>query len=311
MNKQIYIIGPTSSGKTSLAVHIASIFNCEIISADSRQVYKHMDVGTGKDLKEYGNIKYHCIDLIDPKTEFNLAKYLIKAKSAIKKIESQNKTPLIVGGTGLYINSLSQGYNILEEKIDGTLRKELNIKTKEELQKILLNLDKSKKLELNNSDWNNPHRLIRHIEKLKNNYPLTTDNCPLTTDNNSLIIGISIPKELLHSRIHKRIIDRIKNEGMIGEIYNLHHKHNVSWKRLESFGLEYKFISQYLQTQKGLPKELPEKVINLLATATNQYAKRQITWFKKTFGVIWLDGSDKNKLYQESEKVIKEFLEKK
>jgi len=301
-NKIIYIVGPTSSGKTALAVHIASLFNCEIISADSRQVYKYMNIGTGKDLKEYGKIKYHCIDLVDPKTEFNLAKYIKKANIAIKKIQNKNKIPLIVGGTGLYIDSLIKGYNLENEKIDNKLRKELESKTKEQLQKQLLKLDKNIKEKLNNSDWNNPYRLIRHIEKLLSPTTKKLSTQKLSTSKN-LTIAISTPKEILNKRIYKRMIDRIEKQGMIEEIYNLHYKNKVSWKRLESFGLEYKFISQYLQNKADY-----NKTINLLTTATNQYAKRQITWFKKTSGVIWIDGSDKKILYKKTEKTIKEFL---
>jgi len=304
-NKIIYIVGPTSSGKTALAVHIASLFNCEIISADSRQVYKYMNIGTGKDLKEYGKIKYHCIDLVDPKTEFNLAKYIKKANIAIKKIQNKNKIPLIVGGTGLYIDSLIKGYNLENEKIDNKLRKELELKTKEQLQKQLLKLDKNIKEKLNNSDWNNPYRLIRQIEKLLSPIKPSIPK-PLTSKN--LTIAISIPKEILDKRIHKRIIDRIEKQGMIEEIYNLHYKNKVSWKRLESFGLEYKFISQYLRNSALQCATTLSQTINLLATATNQYAKRQITWFKKTPGVIWIDGSDKKILYKKTEKTIKEFL---
>lgn len=299
-NKTIYIVGPTSSGKTALAVHIASIFNCEIISADSRQVYKYMNIGTGKDLKEYGKIKYHCIDLIDPKTEFNLAKYIKKARKAIKEIENRGKTPLIVGGTGLYIDSLIKGYSLENEKINENLRKELELKTKEQLQKQLLKLDKNIKEKLNNSDWNNPYRLIRHIEKLLSPAKIST---PKLSTSKNLTLAISTPKEILDKRIHKRIIDRIEKEKMIEEVSDLHYKNKVSWKRLESFGLEYKFISQYLQKTIDY-----NQTINLLATATNQYAKRQITWFKKTPGVIWINGSDKKTLYKETEKLIKEFL---
>jgi len=315
----IYIVGPTSSGKTALAVHVASLFNCEIISADSRQVYKYMNIGTGKDLKEYGKIKYHCIDLVTPKTEYSLAKYLKQAKKAIKEIENKGKIPLIVGGTGLYIDALIKGYNISNEKIDEQLRKELLELTKEQLQQRLLKQNPKAKEELNNSDWNNPHRLIRQIERNGNNSYVSH----VCDTNNNLILGISVDKETLHNRIYKRIIDRIKNEGMIEEIYNLHYKNKISWKRLESFGLEYKFISQYLKqigsSAEALAKVEPslhtlspilEQTINNLSTATNQYAKRQITWFNKTPGLIWLDGNNKEKLYKETEKLVKEFLNK-
>ncbi len=134
---------------------------------------------------------------------------------------------------------------------------------------------------------------------------------------NNIVIGISVDKDLLHDRIYKRIVNRIKNEGMIEEIYNLHYKNKVSWKRLESFGLEYKFISQYLQKSKLEPTSYNtlsptlEQTINNLSTATNQYAKRQITWFNKTPGLIWVDGNDKKQLYKKTEQLVKEFINKK
>lgn len=315
----LYIVGPTASGKTALAVYIASVFNCEIISADSRQVYKYMDIGTGKDLKEYGNIKYYCIDLVDPKTEFNLSKYIKSARKAKKEIEKKGKIPLVAGGTGLYINSLINGYSAISENINKELREELLKLSKEELQKKLLILDKAAKEKLNNSDFNNPHRLIRNIERIVNN----TDNSfdKKLSDKNPIVIGILVNKEISHQKIYKRLVDRIVNENMLKEIYDLHYKHNVSWKRLESFGLEYKFISQYLQKEiknnnlspyiitdnKHFSSSL-EQTINNLSTAINQYAKRQMTWFRKTPGVVWFDGNDKEKLYKDVEKYLKSTL---
>ncbi|MEZ7821195.1 MAG: tRNA dimethylallyltransferase, partial [Patescibacteria group bacterium] len=150
----------------------------------------------------------------------------------------------------------------------------------------------------------------------------TLDNLSATPNNafmapNNIVIGISVDKDLLHDRIYKRIVNRIKNEGMIEEIYNLHYKNKVSWKRLESFGLEYKFISQYLKKSKLEPTSYNtlsptlEQTINNLSTATNQYAKRQITWFNKTPGLIWVDGNDKKQLYKKTEQLVKEFINKK
>lgn len=317
----LYIVGPTASGKTALAVHIASVFNCEIISADSRQVYKYMDIGTGKDLGEYGDIKYHCIDLVDPKTDFNLSKYIKAARKAKKDIEKHNKIPLVAGGTGLYINSLIKGYNGKTEKIDTDLRNELLKLSKEELQKRLLKEIPNIREEINNSDFNNPHRLIRYIEKSINNTDISYDKN--LADKDAIVIGISVDKGISHQKIYTRLLDRLLNEDMLKEVYDLHYKHKVSWKRLESFGLEYRFISEYLRKKikegdlspyliqdiQQFPDDL-QQLINNLSTAIYQYAKRQVTWFKKTPNIVWFDGNDKKKLYKEVEKFIREKLKK-
>ena len=144
MIKLISIVGPTASGKTALGVYLAKKFNGEIISADSRQVFKHMDIGTGKDLKEYDKVKYYCIDIVDPKTNFNLAKYLKYANNAIKKITKKNNLPFLVGGTGLYINALTENYNLNNQKVDKNYRDFLSQKTKQELQKNVLEICKKK-----------------------------------------------------------------------------------------------------------------------------------------------------------------------
>lgn len=301
-NKIIVILGPTASGKTKLGVYLAYKFNGEIVSADSRQVYKGMDVGTGKDLNQFSiinyqlsnkskilnlksKIPYHLIDVVSPKTEFNLAKYQKLAYKAISDILKRNKIPILVGGTGLYLQAVVDGYNLSTIKPNKKLREKLENKTAQQLFNILKKINLAKAKSLNNSDKQNKRRLIRCIEKntqitanLKtNDYELKHEDAKrVATNYQFLLIGINLPKEILYKRIYKRIIERLEKQDMIGEIERLHKQQKVSWKRLENFGLEYKYVSLYLQKKLNY-QELVEK----LNIASRQFAKRQITWFKR------------------------------
>lgn len=308
-NKIIVILGPTASGKTKLGVYLARKFNGEIVSADSRQVYKGMDIGTGKDLKEftivdcrlsidqkqnqYNNqkssienrqlqivkIPYHLIDVVSPKIEFNLAKYQKLAYKAINDILKRNKTPILVGGTGLYLQAVVDGYNLSTVKPNKKLREKLENKTTQQLFNILKKINLAKAESLNNSDKQNKRRLIRCIEILQKDTKCPTGHLvskSFTTNYQFLLIGLNLPKEILHKKIYKRIIERLEKQDMIGEVERLHKQQKVSWKRLENFGLEYKYVSLYLQKKLNY-QELVEK----LNIASRQFAKRQITWFKR------------------------------
>lgn len=282
--KIIVILGPTASGKTSLGVKLAKEFKGEIISADSRQVYRGMDVGTGKDLAEYGDIPYHLIDVADPKEVFDLAQYKKQAEEVIRDILKRGKLPIIVGGSGLYLEALVDNYNLSSIKPNVDLRADLENKTLAELQDILEAKNKVFFDKLNNSDQNNKRRLIRYLEITQQ----TTDNKQQTANSkqqelnnkteskyNSLIIGLTWPKEILAQRIERRLKERLDKEDMVEEVKGLH-DNGVSWERLEAFGLEYKFISQYLQEKISY-----EVMFAKLNTAINQFAKRQLTWFKR------------------------------
>ena len=295
--KIVVILGPTASGKTTLGVKLAKEFNGEIVSADSRQVYRGMDVGTGKDLKEYGDIPYHLIDVADPKEVFDLAQYKQQAEAAISDIISRGKLPIIVGGSGLYLEALVDNYDLPMVKPNVDLRAELEAKTLEELQNILETKNKVFFDKLNNSDRNNKRRLIRYIE-ISNNViarseatwqsrgdeEIATLPEPVlsvaerTRDDrkyNALLIGLAWPKEVLAQRIERRLKERLDKEDMVEEVKGLHDA-GVSWQRLEAFGLEYKFISQYLQEKIDY-----ETMFTKLNIAINQFAKRQMTWFKR------------------------------
>jgi len=306
--KLLGILGPTATGKTKLAVKLAAKFNGEIISADSRQVYKGMDIGTGKDLKDFRfkisdfrfkKIPYYCIDIVNPKTEFNLAKYLKYAHKAIKDIQARGKLPILVGGTGLYLQAVIEGYNLSGVKPDRALRASLEKKSINELRKLLQKLDKNYDGNLDNKRY-----LIRYIEMVKQTkLPLKKLLTSSGNKYNCLILGINFSREEINQRIDKRLIERIENQGLIKEVERLHEE-GVSWKRLESFGLEYRFVSQYLQG-----KLTKVEMIEKLAIAIHQFAKRQLTWFrrweKQGRSIKWI------KNYAEARRLAKAWLENK
>jgi tRNA dimethylallyltransferase len=314
-NKIICVVGPTASGKTSLAVKLAKIYGGEIISADSRQVYRYMDVGTGKDLPDYQipiknyqlriknfnnfkiakkqgkhfiNIPYHLIDIIHPNTAFDLAKFVKKANVAIEGIKKRGRVPIIAGGTGLYVQALVDGYNLSSVKPDKKLREELEMKTVKQLLLKLKKLDIKKYRSLNNSDKNNKRRLIRYIEITKqlkiNPTPQKlrgAGNEKLKIYNNSitreyLVIGIARDIKTSKSLIYKRLIQRLEQEDMIGEVQRLHKVHRVSWKRMINFGLEYKYITLYLRGELSY-----DEMVEKLYIAICQFAKRQRSWYRR------------------------------
>ncbi|MDD4901200.1 MAG: tRNA (adenosine(37)-N6)-dimethylallyltransferase MiaA [Patescibacteria group bacterium] len=271
-NKIIVILGPTASGKTKLAVELANKFNGEIVSADSRQVYRGMDVGTGKDLAEY-DVPYHLIDVASPRKQFDLAKYQKLAFAAIDGILARGKLPILAGGSGLYLQAVVDNYKLANIKRNLALRKQLG---KLNAQRLLSKLEKlSPKLaaRLNHSDKNNKRRLVRYLELLEQDKSFK--NKTGRKKYNALIIGLDVGREVLKQRIARRLIKRLKEQNMIGEVESLHAQ-GLSWKRLEDFGLEYKFISLYLEKKMDYGE-----MVERLNLASNQFAKRQLTWFKR------------------------------
>ena len=269
-SKIIVILGPTSSGKSELAIKIAQKYNGEIISADSRQVYREMNIGTGKITKaEQKLVKHHMLDIVSPKFTFNAAQFKKKAEKIIEDILRRNKLPIICGGTGFWIKAIVDNVNFPEVKPNNNLRKRLEKETAEKLFVMLKKLDP---VRAKNIDAKNKVRLIRAIEICKTigKVPIITTN---ETKHNFLQIGIAIPKEKLQSNIQKRLKKRFR-QGMIGEVEKLHKDHNLSWKKIQSFGLGYYWIPLYLQ-KKINKEEMFEKVY----LAEKDYAKRQMTWF--------------------------------
>ncbi|MFZ4632271.1 MAG: tRNA (adenosine(37)-N6)-dimethylallyltransferase MiaA [Patescibacteria group bacterium] len=277
----LVILGPTASGKTSLAVKLASKYQGEIISADSRQVFRGMDIGTGKDLAEYKmngkKIPYHLIDVVNPNDEFDLAKYQKLANSAIKDILSRVKLPIIVGGTGLYLQALVDGYRLDKNVPDKKKRLKLEAMSVPELYKKLEKIKPDFTHKLNNSDKNNPRRLIRYIEIFSSEKNLGKTRSALKKKPacNFLILGLQQDDDEMRARIMKRIVDRLNNENMIGEVERLLEE-GVSAERLNSFGLEYRHINWYLQDKLNY-----DEMIERLGLATYRFAKRQKTWFRR------------------------------
>ncbi len=283
----ITVLGPTAVGKTRLSVRLANEFNGEIISADSRQVYKFMDIGTGKDLNEYvidgKKIEYHLINIIDPTEEFNLYLFQQKFFDAFEKIKTKNKIPFLVGGTGLYLSSVLQGYNLPEVNFDENRIAELQKLSIKELREKLKALNP--KLH-NKTDLEIKERIIKAI-LISEKKPDQAIDEKLKV--NSLIIGIKVSYDTLRKRITERLKKRLK-EGMIEEVENLLQK-GVTHERLKLFGLEYKFISLYLQ------KELSyNDMFQKLNSAIYKFAKRQMTWFRKMeregIKIHWIEGAD-------------------
>lgn len=284
----IVILGCTATGKTSLATHFAALNNGEVLSADSRQVYKGMDVGTGKDLSEFivngKEVPYHLIDIKEAGEEYNVYEFQKDFLMAYKAVKSRNNLPVLCGGTGLYLEAVLKGYRFVKVPENDKLRKELEHKTTEELVAIL-----SKYKDLHNTtDTIQRKRTIRAIEVAnyqKDNEALIKDFPKI----NSTIFGIHFEREIIKERITKRLKYRLKNEGMIEEVESLLDA-GVSSDRLKFYGLEYKLITQFLL------KEIDRtEMFNKLNVAIHQFAKRQATWFRKMerngFEINWIDGN--------------------
>lgn len=292
--KILVILGPTASGKSDIAVRLAKEFNGEIISADSRQVYKEMNIGTGKiTKKEMRGIPHYLLDVVSPKKVFTAGDYGRLAKLAIKKILAKGKLPIICGGTGFYIVSALEENTLAEVPPNPALRKQLEKKSVEQLFAELQKLDPKRAAAI---DPKNPRRLVRAIEVVK-----ALGITPPRNRNeefNALKLGVTWPKEQLQKKIHIRLITRL-NHGMVREVEYLH-KQGVSWKRLDDFGLEYRYVSRYLHgllSKKEMIQELEKEIV--------RYSKRQLTWFKKDKQVHWLSGKEK------TEPLVRNFLAEK
>lgn len=276
--KIIVILGPTASGKSDLAVIIAKKISGEIISADSRQVYKGMDIGSGKiTKKEMLGIPHHLLDVANPKRTFTVSHYQKLADQKIKEIISRNKTPIIVGGTGLYIQSIVDGVVLPEVGPNYDLRQKLERLSVGQLFSKLQKLDP---IRAKSIDAKNPRRLIRAIEiatALGKVPELKTKPSPYEF----ILIGLNPGEKILKQNIHKRLEKRLK-QGMIQEVKRLRAA-GLSWKRLESFGLEYRFIAQYLQS-----KITKQEMKTLIEKESWQYAKKQMTWFKRDERIRWV-----------------------
>lgn len=294
-NRLIVITGPTSSGKSDLAIKLAKKFNGEIVSADSRQVYRSLDIGTGKTLNTR-NIKHHLIDVVNPEQEFSLGIYKELATKAIDDILKLDKVPFLVGGTALYIRAIVDNYLIPAVKPDKKLRSELEKKSSEELLKVLSRLDPESVKKI---DSRNKRRLIRAIEVSKKlGIPFSKATKKQKSPWKILQLAISLSREELYKKIDKRVDDRIK-QGMTEEVKNLI-RHGVSKDWLKSLGLEYRYIIYYLECKVGSPD--PTETIQKLKYEIHRFARSQLVWFRKDKRIRWI------KNYQEAEIAIKKFL---
>lgn len=287
-NKLLVILGPTASGKSDLAIKLAKMFDGEIVSADSRQIYKGMDIGTGKvkiesinnDLYSEG-ARHHLLDVADPKEYFSVSQYQKLAVQAIKDIQKRGKLPILCGGTGLYLSAVTEGWQLSDVPPDNALRQKLERLSNEGLLLKLRALDPKRAKTI---DKSNRRRLIRAIEiaTLKGYVPSLKKTPPAW---DILILGIKKDKKELRELILARLEKRLK-EGMIDEVRSLK-DNGVSSGRLEDFGLEYRWVNRYLEKKIPLP-EMKKKIHQ----HSCQYAKRQMTWFKKIPDVRWIDNDN-------------------
>ena len=268
MKRLVTILGPTACGKTPLAVAFAKEIDGEIISADSRQVYKRMDIGTGKDLAEYKDIPYYLIDICEPGSKYTVYNYQHDFLEAYNQICSKDKFPIMCGGSGLYLESILRAYRMSPVPINDTLRKSLEGKTLDELTKIL----SSYRQLHNTTDTDTKKRAIRaiEIETYYQQYPQDKTDFPQL---DSLVIGLDVPREIRREKITLRLKKRLE-EGMVEEVQSLLHE-GIPAEDLIYYGLEYKYVTEYV-----IGKISYEEMFRNLEIAIHQFAKRQMTWFR-------------------------------
>ena len=294
MNKLIVILGPTASGKTDLAVFLAKKLKSEVVSADSRQIYKEMDIGTAKvTKKEMTGVPHYLIDIIPPNKTFTLAQYKIRTIKIIKDIQRRGKTPFLVGGTGLYIKAVVENLQIPKVAPNPALREKLEKKTNEELLKDLAKLDPQAAETI---DRKNKRRLVRALEVcILSGKPFSALKIKGKPMFEVLQLGISVPRKTLYRRINQRVERQIK-DGLIDEVKNLSRKYG--WNLPSLSGIGYKEFKPYFEekiTLREAKKNLKQN--------TRQYARRQMTWFRKDKSIQWIKNA------KEANRLIKKFLQ--
>jgi tRNA dimethylallyltransferase len=297
----ITVLGPTASGKTRFAAVLASRLNGEIISADSRQVYRGMDIGTGKDYKDYivegKTVTAHLLDIVEPGYEYNIFEYQADFVRVFNEIVSRGKIPVLCGGSGLYIEAVLKGYRLINVPEDPRLRKSFENKSDEELADLL----KSWKPVHNTTDLVSRKRLIRALE-IESFYRIYKDSRIHYPELNPLITGILCDRDVRRERIAVRLKERLEN-GMIEEVEQLIRK-GISYEKLIYYGLEYKYIARYLKGELAY-----NEMVAGLNIAINQFAKRQMTWFRRMerggIKIHWIDAGLPD---DEKVKLIMEWL---
>lgn len=288
MKRLITILGPTASGKTTLAVALAKRLGGEILSADSRQIYRQMDLGTGKDLSEYDGVPYHLIDICEPGTKYNLFQYQQDFFDAYTDINARGVQPILCGGTGLYIEAVLKGYHLSPVPQNDALRQELEGKSLEELTQMLVALKEKNGTTMHNrTDVDTAQRAIRAIEIEQYNalHPLPERELPAVE---SSIFGVNIDRELRREKITTRLRQRLDN-GMLDEIRQLL-KQGIAAEDLIYYGLEYKYLTLHI-----IGKLSFDEMFRQLEIAIHQFAKRQMTWFRgmerRGFTIHWIDAT--------------------
>jgi tRNA dimethylallyltransferase len=286
----IVILGPTATGKTRLAARLAKERGWEVISADSRQVYRGMDLGTGKDRSEFlvdgVSVPCHLIDIVDPGYEFSLFEYQQRFYCCFSDLSGRGIIPVMVGGTGLYVEAVVREYAMVEVPEDPSLRRELSAMDLDAMRDRLL---KSNPALHNTTDTQDRGRLVRAIEIAEYTKTHNRSGMPDHPDLRPFVVGIRWDRSLLRERITRRLRERV-DAGMIEEVKALHDR-GVSWERLDSFGLEYRYVSRHLQ---GFMDR--REMLEQLNTRIHQFAKRQMTWFRRMerrgVPINWIDGAD-------------------
>ena len=300
MQQMITILGPTASGKTPLAAALARRVGGEIISADSRQVYRRMDIGTGKDLDDYGDVPYHLIDICEPGTKYNLFQYQQDFYDAWQDICSRGAVPILCGGTGLYIEAVLKGYRLSPVPQNEALRRQLESKTLAELTEMLKELKAQTGAAMHNTtDVDSVQRAIRAIEIESFNLHTPTPRRELPPVS-SLIVGVDIDREERRAKITRRLKARLDG-GMVEEVRGLLAE-GIAADDLIYYGLEYKYVTEYVTGQTTY-----NEMFRRLEIAIHQFAKRQMTWFRgmerRGFTIHWIDA------LQPMEKKVSEIME--
>ena len=292
-NKLISIVGTTASGKSSLGIELCEHYGAEVVSADSRQVYKHLDLGTGKvTQEEMARVRHHLIDILELGQLFSMAEFQSLAYEAIDSILERGKLPFLVGGTGLYTRSVVEGYNLVDVPPNEELRRELSGKSLDELRAILKTFGvESVAQEVSD------RRMIRMIEKCTSGFPAESESTPRY---DVLQLAITFDRDVLYKRILERLDSRIK-EGMIEEVESTL-KLGATPEFLEGLGLEYRYTYRYISGQYASFEDYHEELYKEIC----HFAKRQMTWFKKEKNIIWLD-TDRD-LKTQSIELIDRFL---
>ena len=300
--KSLAVIGPTACGKTALAVRLARAFDGEIVGADSRQVYKGLDIGSGKDLSEFSlgglPVSHHMIDVVEPGVTFNLSEYVQGAGEALRSIAAKGRLPMLVGGSALYVDALLKGYRLPGGPPDEELRASLASLDASSLSGMLSEIAVAP--EPGAGEESNRARLLRKIE-MASTRSAGSGAPQASFDADWLVLGVRVDRKLMHQRIEMRLDARL-DQGMLAEVARLHES-GVSWERLESFGLEYRHVALHLQGRLQY-KEMRD----LLLVKIRQFAKRQDSWFRKMeregSQIYWVAPDD----FEQASELLRLFL---